>query len=58
MTREERSAYWRNLVDQQKESGLSGAAFCREHHINAQRFYHWRRRFNENQSGCMPTGFF
>lgn len=57
MTREERSTYWRSLVDQQIESGLSGAAFCREHHINPQRFYHWRRRFQEEKphpgSSCL-----
>jgi len=58
MTREERSAYWKNLVDQQTESNLSGAAFCREHNINPQRFYHWRRRFKENEPGAMSTGFF
>lgn len=56
MTREERTTYWKSLVDQQTDSGLSGAAFCREHNINPQRFYHWRRRFNE--SGTMSTGFF
>jgi len=56
MTREERSAYWKNLVDQQTDSGLTGAAFCREHNINPQRFYHWRRRFNEPEA--MSTGFF
>ena len=58
MTREERSTYWQNLVDQQTESGLSGAAFCREHNINPQRFYHWRRRFKENELGIQSTGFF
>ena len=58
MTREERSTYWQKLVDQQSDSGLSGAAFCREHNINPQRFYHWRRRFKENEPGTMSTGFF
>jgi hypothetical protein len=56
MTREERSTYWQKLVDQQTDSGLNGAAFCREHNINPQRFYHWRRRFNEPDT--MSTGFF
>jgi hypothetical protein len=45
MTKEEQSARWRNLIDKQADSGLSGAAFCREHRINQDRFYHWRRRF-------------
>ncbi len=45
MTREERSEHWRRIIEQQEASGLSGAAFCREHHINLHAFYRWRRRF-------------
>jgi Transposase len=54
MTKEELSAQWRRIIDQQAESGLSGAAFCREHRINRDRFYHWRRRF-QNQAN--PSSF-
>jgi hypothetical protein len=50
MTREQRTAQWRTLVDEQAASGLSAAAFCREHGISLQRFYGWRRRFREQQS--------
>ena len=50
MTREQRAAQWRTLVDQQAASGLSAAAFCREHGISLQRFYGWRRRFREQRS--------
>jgi hypothetical protein len=32
------------------------AAFCREHNINLQRFYHWRRRFKAPDTPS--TGFF
>jgi len=45
MTREQQAAYWRDLVEKQAESGLSAAAFCREHQIDQSQFYHWRRRF-------------
>jgi len=48
MTREERLTYWQGIIDEYRSSGLSGAAFCREHNINAGRFYHWRRRLQEN----------
>jgi hypothetical protein len=58
MTREERSAYWRNLIDQQIESGLTGAAFCREHHINLPRFYYWSRRFQNEQPNSTSSDFF
>ena len=49
MTREQRTAQLRTLVDQQGASRLSAAAFCREHGISLQRFYGWRRRFREQQ---------
>jgi transposase-like protein len=51
MSREERVSNWRALVERQTESGKSAAAFCRERHINRQRFYAWRRRFR-----CDPPG--
>jgi len=50
MTRQERSAHWRSLVNKQTESGLTAAAFCREHQINRGRFYYWRRRFQKQPS--------
>lgn len=56
MTKEEKSAQWRSLIGKQAESGLSGAAFCREHRINQDRFYHWRRRF-QSQDTANPSSF-
>jgi len=32
------------LIEQQAGSGLSIAAFCREHHLPQSGFYQWRRR--------------
>jgi len=46
MSREDRVVYWRCLVDKHAESGMSGAAFCKQEGINPQRFYFWRRRFD------------
>ncbi len=54
MSREERSTYWQGLIDKQAESGLSAAAFCREHQLNVYHFYNWRRRLRYNG---LPTGF-
>ena len=48
MTREERLTYWQSIINQYRDSGLSGAAFCREHNINPGRFYHWRRRLQDD----------
>ena len=37
-------ADWKALIKQQKQSGLSAAAFCREQGVLAKSFYHWRNR--------------
>jgi hypothetical protein len=34
----------RMLVETWRSSGLSGAAFCRQHSIRAQRLHYWRER--------------
>jgi len=51
MTREERISQWHEIIEQQASSGMSGAAFCREHGINPSRFYHWRLRLKEDAAG-------
>lgn len=50
--REERTAYWRALIDKHTESGMSAAAFCKQHEINPQRFYFWRRRFHRDPTSA------
>lgn len=55
MTEAERSAHWQGIIDKQAASGRSAAAYCREEHIHAGRFYFWRSRFNEQQPA--PPGF-
>jgi hypothetical protein len=57
MTHEERRAHWSTLIEKQTKSGLSAAAFCREHHINADRFYAWRRRLAPKQIPDPHGGF-
>jgi hypothetical protein len=34
----------RSLVEAWRSSGLSGAAFCRQHNLRAQRLHYWRER--------------
>ena len=52
MTREERTAQWSAIIGQQAASGMSGAAWCRENHININPagFYSWHRKLNEQQT--------
>jgi len=57
MPRESRRVYWRRLVTKQAESGLKPATFCREHQINLNLFYRWRRRFRNEQPQGVSAGF-
>jgi transposase-like protein len=50
--KEEQSAYWRTIIDKHTESGMSAAAFCKQHEINPQRFYFWRRRFHRDPTSA------
>ena|SRR6266404_2103806 len=43
-TREERCEFWRKLVAQQQQSGLSVRDFCQQHRTSEYSFYQWRRR--------------
>ena len=44
---------WRRIVDGQRASGLSVAAFCRRHGLAAASLYAWRRRLA--QAGWAPA---
>jgi len=57
MSREERATHWQRLIQDQAQSGMSAAAFCRENQLNLQRFYFWRRRFKD-ESDAKATGAF
>lgn len=50
-SRSGRSAYWQDLVDQWLRSGLSQAAFCREHRITYGSFTWWKRRLASASGG-------
>ena len=41
---EERRELWRQRVQQQKSSGQTVRAFCREHKLGEHSFYLWRRQ--------------
>lgn len=47
-----RRAQWRGHVLTQLDSGLSAAAYCREHGLDAASFYRWKRVLRE--SGELP----
>ncbi|MBM7074402.1 hypothetical protein JQC92_20650 [Shewanella sp. 202IG2-18] len=45
--------HWQELVQQQKLSSLSAAAFCREHNLSTKSFYHHRAKAAQTK----PTAF-
>ena len=45
---------WQKLVDQQSNSGLSAAAFCRNRNIGYPSFMAWRKRLLSSESGSVP----
>ena len=51
----------RALVEAWRVSGLSGAAFCRQHNLRAQRLHYWRERLGYpikvvgEPSSCAPV---
>ena len=46
-TQEERRQFWRRLITQQEQSGLSVRAFCQQHRASEHSFYQWRKRLSE-----------
>ena len=41
---------WSMLIDGQKHSGQTVAAWCREHNISIRRFYYWRKQLTPSCS--------
>ena len=47
---DEKYQQWRNTFAEQEASGLSGAAFCREHQIQYWKFMDWKKRLRKAES--------
>jgi hypothetical protein len=45
----ERERYWRGVIRDQKASGLSISAFCRERKVPEASFFSWRRKLTDRQ---------
>lgn len=58
MTKEDRASNWQKFVQEQAESGLNAASFCKDRRINPQRFYFWRRRFKGDPDATKGPGAF
>lgn len=49
-------ARWREHVVAQAGSGLSAAAYCREHGLRKRSFYRWRTAFRAEGTVCGASG--
>jgi transposase-like protein len=45
----ERERYWRGLIGEQRSSGVSISAFCRERETPLSSFFQWRRKLEQRQ---------
>ena len=43
-------AKWRELISEQRGSGQSAAAFCRERGMSVTHFFEWRRKLSEAEA--------
>lgn len=43
---------WQPVINDWKRSGLSGAAYCREHNLTYHRFCYWQQKFAEQTAGA------
>ena len=46
---------WRDLVERQEASGLSVAAFCRDHRVAASSFFAWKRKLGATAAAATPA---
>ena len=43
----DKEVYWKNLIKEWKNSGLSQAEFCQQNKIAQSNFFNWRKRLQE-----------
>lgn len=51
MSHQERNLYWQQQLEDWRASGLSGAAFCKQHTLSYHQFMYWRRKLADSASG-------
>jgi transposase-like protein len=50
----ERRELWVGLVSEQRASGLTASAWCREHGVQSASFYNWRKRLSVGEGNVPP----
>jgi hypothetical protein len=49
--------HWRQIIEQQKRSGLSVARFCRDHQVGASSLFAWKRRLAREAEAVAAPAF-
>ena len=44
-----RAGYWQGVIGKQESSGMSAAAFCRQHEVPESSFYNWKRKLKQRR---------
>jgi len=61
MTNKRRRTEWAKKIEEQHQSGLGIAQWCREKGISSKTFYHWKRILTKEESKnpetALPTGW-
>jgi hypothetical protein len=51
---------WKKRIEQWRQSGLSQAEYCRQHHLKDHQLSYWKRRFEKTESAVsfvsLPVG--
>ena len=50
-----REAYWREIIDRQKQSGKNQSQFCRDESITDHKFCYWKGVLTKRQKEKKPT---
>ena len=53
----ERYEFWQQHMAAWQGSGLSGAAFCKQHELSYAQFNYWRKKLLASAPGSRPAGF-
>jgi len=55
MTQDKRRKNWKRLVDEQSNSGLNVAEWCRQKALNDKTFRRWKRKLTANSTSNIPA---
>ena len=57
MTTQQRALFWNEHLNAWQASGLSGQAFCQQHHLIYHQFLYWRQKQIRSEHSSSAVGF-